>query len=147
MAKRQLTLFDEGELQLPQQRPDASEPWGSAQVSPASDDAMLRVHWGARQRGRRSRRSWRSWFRALSKKVAGGSRRAGVPERPRRSRYRGRKGSVRLIVSSRPGPTDTISTGTPTRASIRSTYARAFLGRSSKFRQPRTSSVQPGRVS
>ena len=32
-----------------------------------------------------------------------------------------RNGSMRAMVSSRPGPTEMISTGTPTRASTRST--------------------------
>ena len=145
MAKRQLMLFDEDESSPPMQRPDTREPWGPARASAAADEVNLRVRWGSRQRGRPSRRGWRAWLRAVSKKVVGRIRRE--RERPRKPRYRGRKGSVRLIVSSRPGPTDTISTGTPTRASIRSTYARAFLGNSSKFRQPRTSSVQPGSVS
>jgi len=142
MAKRQLMLFDESALSPPMRRPDVHDPWRAA-AADEHGDAMLAVHRGARRSGRPSRRGWRAWLRALSKQVAGRARR----ERGRRSRYRGRKGSARLIVASRPGPTDRISTGTPTRASIRSTYARAFLGRSSKFRQPRTSSVQPGIVS
>jgi hypothetical protein len=145
MAKRQLTLFDEAELSSPKLRPETAEPWGPTRAPATADGAMLRVRWGLRHRDRPARHSWRAWFRALSTKVLGRTRRE--RERPRKPRYRGRKGSVRLIVSSRPGPTDRISIGTPTRASIRSTYARAFLGRSSKFRQPRTSSVQPGSVS
>jgi len=145
MARRQLMLFDEGELSSPKQRPEVREPWGPGPASAAADEAMLRVRWGARHRGHRPRLRWRAWFRAVSKRVVGRRRRD--RERPRRARDRGRKGSVRLIVSSRSGPSDRISTGTPTRASIRSTYARAFLGRSSKFRQPRASSVQPSNVS
>ena len=40
----------------------------------------------------------------------------------------GRNGSVRAIVSSRPGPTEMISTGTSSNDSTRSTYARALSG-------------------
>lgn len=145
MAKRQLTLFDEAELGSPKQRPETAEPWGPPHAPTAADGAMPSARWGARRRGRPARHGWRAWFRAMSTKLAGRTPRERV--RARKPRYRGRKGSVRLIVASRPGPTDRISIGTPTRASIRSTYARAFLGRSSKFRQPRTSSVQPGSVS
>ena len=145
MARKQLSLFDPGELGPPAKRPDPTEPWGAAPEAPALDQKMVRVRWG-RRHGRTRRGRFRAWLRAASKRLTGRERRD--PKRARAERrYAGRKGSARLIVSSRPGPTDRISTGTPTRASIRCTYSRAFLGRSSKFRQPRTSSVQPGRVS
>ncbi len=77
-------------------RPEVAEPWGPTQ---APDAAMLRVRWGARQRGRSSRPSWRAWLRTASAKLFGRGR--NPRERPRVARYRGRKGSRRLIVSSR----------------------------------------------
>jgi hypothetical protein len=129
MQENQLALFDAEAMGPRIQRSITLETTPAPPSVATTLDPMLRVRWGSRRRTtwrtrsrKRPAKSYASGLRAWLRSVATAVRYRRNSRTPLSvPRYRGRKGSVREIVSSRPGPTDRISTGTPTSSSMRST--------------------------